>query len=50
VIDYDSPVPIGRTINRGESEPRACAHAIVVLKYSGTNDYYVLTSYPECRS
>jgi hypothetical protein len=50
VIDYDSPVPIGRTINRGESESHACAHAIVVLKYSGTNDYYVLTSYPECRS
>jgi hypothetical protein len=50
VIDYDSPVPIGRTINRGQSEPHACAHAIVVLKYSGTSDYYVLTSYPECRS
>jgi Bacterial CdiA-CT RNAse A domain len=50
VIDYDSPVPIGRTINRGESESHTCAHAIVVLKYSGTNDYYVLTSYPECRS
>jgi hypothetical protein len=50
VIDYDSPVPIGRTINRGETESRGCAHAIVVLKYSGINDYYVLTSYPECRS
>jgi hypothetical protein len=49
-VDYDSPVPIGRTINRGESASRTCAHAIVVLKYSGTNDYYVLTSYPECRS
>jgi Bacterial CdiA-CT RNAse A domain len=50
VIDYDSPVPIGRTINRGESESHRCAHAIVVLKYLGTNDYCVLTSYPECRS
>jgi toxin YxiD len=50
VLDYDSPVPIGRTINRGESESHTCAHAIVVLKYSGINDYYVLTSYPECRS
>jgi hypothetical protein len=50
VLDYDSPTPIGRTINRGESQSRACAHALVVLKYAGPNDYYVLTSYPECRS
>jgi len=52
VLDYDSPVPIGRTIsrNRGENQSRPCAHALVVLKYAGPNDYYVLTSYPECRS
>jgi hypothetical protein len=50
VLDYDSPTPLGRTLNRGDSHPRLCNHAIVVLKYSGTNDYYVLTSYPECRS
>jgi hypothetical protein len=49
VLDYDSEAPIGRTINRGESQSRACAHALVVLKYSGPNQYYVLTSYPECR-
>ena len=49
VLDYDSPTPIGRTINRGETQSHACAHALVVLKYSGPNDYYVLTSYPECR-
>lgn len=50
VLDYDSPTPIGRTINRGESQSHPCAHALVVLKYAGPNDYYVLTSYPECRS
>ncbi len=50
VLDYDSPTPIGRTINRGESQSHPCAHALVVLKYAGSNDYYVLTSYPECRS
>jgi hypothetical protein len=50
VLDYDSPTPVGRTINRGENESHPCAHAIVVLKYSGTTEYYVLTSYPECRS
>jgi hypothetical protein len=49
VLDYDSPTPIGRTINRGESQPHPCAHALVVLKYFPPNHYYVLTSYPECR-
>ena len=49
VLDYDSENPIGRTINRGENQSRPCAHALVVLKYFGPNDYYVLTSYPECR-
>ena len=49
VLDYDSPTPIGRTINRGENQSRPCAHALVVLKYSGPDNYYVLTSYPECR-
>jgi len=50
VMDYDSETPIGRTINRGESQSHSCSHALVVLKYAGPNDYYVLTSYPECRS
>ena len=49
VLDYDAGSPIGRTMNRGESEARPCAHALVVLKYAGPNDYYILTSYPECR-
>jgi len=49
VLDYDSPTPIGRTINRGETQAHPCSHALVVLKYAGPNDYYVLTSYPECR-
>jgi hypothetical protein len=52
VLDYDSAAPIGRTIsrNRGENQSRPCSHALVVLKYAGPNEYYVLTSYPECRS
>jgi len=54
VLDFDSETPIGRSINRGsinrgESQSRPCAHALVVLKYVGPNNYYVLTSYPECR-
>ena len=49
VLDYDSNVPIGRSMNRGEHQSRVCQHALVVLKYTGPNEYYVLTSYPECR-
>ena len=48
VLDYDSQQPIGRTINRGDTESRPCSHAVVVLKYA-TPSFYVLTSYPECR-
>jgi hypothetical protein len=49
VLDYDNTQPIGRTINRGDSQSRPCSHAVVVLKYAAPS-YYVLTSYPECRS
>jgi Bacterial CdiA-CT RNAse A domain len=49
VLDYDSPNPIGRTMNRGEHQSRICEHAVVVLKYREPETYYVLTSYPECR-
>jgi hypothetical protein len=49
VLDYDTDVPIGHTMNRGENHSRVCEHALVVLKYKGPNEYYVLTSYPECR-
>jgi toxin YxiD len=48
-LDYDSESPIGRTMNRGEYQSRPCTHALVVLKYSRPDNYYVLTSYPECR-
>ena len=50
VLDYESPDPIGRTMNRGETHSRTCTHALIVLKYGGPSRYYVLTSYPECRS
>jgi hypothetical protein len=49
VLDYDSDQPIGRTINRGESQSRPCSHALIVLKYDAPSGYHVLTSYPECR-
>jgi len=49
VLDYEASQPIGRTINRGEKQSRPCSKAVVVLKYAVAS-YYVLTSYPECRS
>jgi hypothetical protein len=51
VLGYDGDLahPIGRTLRRGEDQATPCSHAIVVLKWSGLGDYYVLTSYPECR-
>jgi len=49
VLDYDSGQPLGRTLNRGDSQSRLCSHAVVVLRYAAPS-YYVLTSYPECRS
>ncbi|MBI3645173.1 MAG: hypothetical protein HY233_04335 [Acidobacteriales bacterium] len=50
VLDYDSDQPLGRTLNRGDSQSRPCSHAVVVLKFDPPAGYHVLTSYPECRS
>jgi hypothetical protein len=51
VLDYDGDPrhPVGRSMRHGESESEPCSHALVVLKWAGPNDFYVLTSYPECR-
>jgi toxin YxiD len=51
VVDYDGDAthPIGRSLRRGADRPDPCAHATVVLRWTGPSDYYVLTSYPECR-
>jgi hypothetical protein len=52
VIDYDgdSLHPIGRSLRRDVDQPEPCGHATIVLKWIGPDNYYVLTSYPECRS
>jgi Bacterial CdiA-CT RNAse A domain len=50
VLDYDAGRPIGRTLNRGDSQVRPCSHAVVVLRFDPPAGYHVLTSYPECRS
>lgn len=48
VLDYDSNSPIGRSMRRGETLSFPCSHAVAVLKFVSSNDYYVLTSYPDC--
>lgn len=52
VVDYDGDPshPIGRTLRRDADQSEPCSHATIVLKWSGPSDYYVLTSYPECRA
>jgi len=48
-LDYHGDRPIGRTLHRGDSASQPCSDAKVVLRMSGQGEYYVLTSYPECR-
>jgi hypothetical protein len=49
VLDYTNPTdPIGRVMFPRAMVSIPCDHAIVVLRANG-DDYYVLTSYPECR-
>jgi hypothetical protein len=40
---------LGRTLERGDSQAEPSPNAVVVLRWSRDNDYYVLTSYPEAR-
>jgi hypothetical protein len=50
VLDYNEPNDsIGRVMNRGAMGSVPCDHSIVVLRADGRDDYFVLTSYPECR-
>lgn len=49
VLDYRGEQPIGRTLHRGNSASQPCADAKIVLRWLNSSEYYVLTSYPECR-
>jgi hypothetical protein len=51
-LDYrgQRSAPIGKSLRRGDHAPRQCTDAVVVLRWdTRREDYYVLTSYPECR-
>jgi hypothetical protein len=45
----DPAWPIGRSLRRGQSAVEPCSRATVVLKWKPPREYYVLTSYPDCR-
>ncbi len=45
----DPAWPIGRSLRRGQTEVEPCSKATVVLKWKPPHEYYVLTSYPDCR-
>ena len=49
-LDYygDASHPVGRTLRRGAEQAEPCSHAVVVLRWAGGGEYYVLTTYPEC--
>jgi hypothetical protein len=49
VLDYHGEQAIGRTLRRGDSAAQLCTDAKVVLRWLSSSEYYVLTSYPECR-
>jgi hypothetical protein len=49
VLDHRGVDPIGRTLHRRDSASQPCANAKVVLRWLSSSEFYVLTSYPECR-
>jgi len=49
VLDFEGHDSIGRSLRRNQQQSEPCSHALVVLKYLPPDDYFVLTSYPDCR-
>lgn len=49
VLDYDGRHSVGRSLRRNAGTSQPCSHAVVVLKWEASDDFIVLTSYPECR-
>jgi hypothetical protein len=48
-LHYDAGRAIGRSLRRGENQVVQCTSAVIVLKTSGSDSFYVLTTYPEAR-
>jgi hypothetical protein len=48
-LHYDAGRVTGRSLRRGESQAVPCTSAVIVLRASGPESFYVLTTYPEAR-
>jgi hypothetical protein len=48
-LHYDAGRVIGRSLRRGDNQVVPCSSAVIVLRASGPDDFYVLTTYPEAR-
>jgi hypothetical protein len=48
-LHYDAGRDIGRSLRRSENQAVPCTSAVIVLKASGPDSFYVLTTYPEAR-
>jgi hypothetical protein len=47
-IRYTGDEAVGRSMQRREWRTEPCDKVLAVLKYAGRDDFYVLTSYPDC--
>jgi hypothetical protein len=48
-LHYDARRPIGRSLRQGQNQVVPCTSAVIVLRASGPDGFYVLTTYPEAR-
>ena len=48
-LHFQAGRTIGRSLRRGEADTVPCTEAVIVLRADGTNNFYVLTTYPEAR-
>jgi hypothetical protein len=48
-LHYDAGRTIGRSLRRGDNQAVPCTGAVIVLKASGPDSFFVLTTYPEAR-
>jgi hypothetical protein len=48
-LHYDAGRAIGRSLRHGNNQVVPCTSAVIVLKASGPDGFYVLTTYPEAR-
>jgi hypothetical protein len=48
-LHYDAGRVIGRSLRRGEEQTVNCTSAVIVLRADGSDNFYVITTYPEAR-